>query len=68
MLHTYDHHDRIYRLVVQSTELNERYGAIAIPAAWDWQPGGASSEPIADLQRITDDSSALQPDSSLHSE
>ncbi|HJZ45873.1 MAG TPA: ABC transporter ATP-binding protein [Roseiflexaceae bacterium] len=38
MLHTYDHHDKMYRLVVQSTGLNERYGAIAIPAEWSWRP------------------------------
>jgi lipopolysaccharide transport system ATP-binding protein len=40
MLHTYDHHNRMYRLVVQSTALNERYGAIAIQAAWDWHTAG----------------------------
>ena len=40
MLHTYDHHDRMYRLVVQSVGMNERYGSVAIPAAWNWQPEG----------------------------
>ena len=44
MLHTYDHHDRIYRLVVQSDGLNERYGTIAIPAEWAWQAGGAGRQ------------------------
>jgi lipopolysaccharide transport system ATP-binding protein len=37
MLHTYDHHNNMYRLVVQSSGLNERYGAIAIPAEWTWR-------------------------------
>jgi lipopolysaccharide transport system ATP-binding protein len=40
LLHTYDHHNRMYRLIVQSTELNERYGAIAIPAEWNWHAAG----------------------------
>jgi lipopolysaccharide transport system ATP-binding protein len=38
MLHTYDHHDRLYRLVVQSEGLRERYGIVAIAADWNWQP------------------------------
>jgi hypothetical protein len=68
MLHTYDHHDRIYRLVVQSTGLNERYGVIAIPAEWAWQPGGAGSESSADAQDTTAHTNALPRDSSLRSE
>jgi hypothetical protein len=58
MLHTYDHHDRMYRLVVQSVGLNERYGTVAIPAEWAWQPGGVGSEPIVDTQQIPAHSSA----------
>jgi lipopolysaccharide transport system ATP-binding protein len=38
MLHTYDQHDRMYRLVIQSEGLRERYGTIAIPAEWSWRP------------------------------
>jgi lipopolysaccharide transport system ATP-binding protein len=68
MLHTYDHHDRIYRLVVQSAGLNERYGAIAIPAEWAWQPGGAGLEPITKSQPELAHTSASQRDSSLRSE
>jgi lipopolysaccharide transport system ATP-binding protein len=36
MLHTYDSHDRMYRLTVQSDELRDRYGAVAIPHQWAW--------------------------------
>jgi ABC-type polysaccharide/polyol phosphate transport system ATPase subunit len=38
MLHTYDHHDRMYRLIVQSDHVRDRYGIVAIPGQWDWQP------------------------------
>jgi len=38
MLHTYDHHDRMYRLIVQSDHVRDRYGIVAIPGRWDWQP------------------------------
>ncbi len=41
MLHTYDHHDRAYRLVVQSEGLRERYGTISIPGQWSWRPESA---------------------------
>jgi lipopolysaccharide transport system ATP-binding protein len=44
MLHTYDHHDRLYRLVVQSEGLHERYGTLAISATWGWRPGAAPAE------------------------
>jgi lipopolysaccharide transport system ATP-binding protein len=44
MLHTYDHHNNMYRLVVQSSGLNERYGTIAIPAEWSWRPSMERSE------------------------
>jgi lipopolysaccharide transport system ATP-binding protein len=38
MLHTYDHHDRMYRLIMQSDHVHDRYGIVAIPGQWDWQP------------------------------
>jgi hypothetical protein len=34
MLHTYDHHERMYRLTVQSDQLRERYGMVSIPGEW----------------------------------
>jgi lipopolysaccharide transport system ATP-binding protein len=34
MLHTYDHHDRLYRLVVQSGAATERYGALSVGGRW----------------------------------
>jgi ABC-type polysaccharide/polyol phosphate transport system ATPase subunit len=37
MLHTYDHHDRRYLLVVQSEDLRERYGILSMPARWQWR-------------------------------
>ena len=37
MLHTYDHHDRHYRLVVQSEDIRERYGILSVPAKWEWR-------------------------------
>ncbi|NTW00700.1 MAG: ABC transporter ATP-binding protein [Oscillochloris sp.] len=35
--HTYDIHDRLYPLVVQSSSMRERYGMLAIPGSWHWQ-------------------------------
>jgi lipopolysaccharide transport system ATP-binding protein len=34
MLHPYDHHDRLYTLVVQSRGMRERYGILALAAEW----------------------------------
>jgi lipopolysaccharide transport system ATP-binding protein len=45
MLHTYDHHDRMYPLVVQSGALRDRYGILSIPGRWAWhaeQPAEAA--------------------------
>jgi lipopolysaccharide transport system ATP-binding protein len=42
MLHTYDHHERMYRLIVQSDEVRDRYGMVAIPGEWAWQPAGVA--------------------------
>ncbi len=39
MLHAYDHHDRMYQLVVQSRGMRERYGMLSIPAQWEWHAG-----------------------------
>ncbi len=39
MLHTYDHHDRHYLLVVQSEAIRERYGILSMPAKWQWREG-----------------------------
>lgn len=36
MLHPYDHHDRLYRIVVQSRGLRERYGIMSLAGSWDW--------------------------------
>jgi lipopolysaccharide transport system ATP-binding protein len=36
MLHTYDHHDRKYRLIVQS-EGGERYGMLTLNGRWAWR-------------------------------
>ncbi len=36
MLHPYDHHDRLYRIVVQSRGLRERYGIMSLAGTWNW--------------------------------
>jgi lipopolysaccharide transport system ATP-binding protein len=43
LLHPYDHHDRLYRLVVQSEGLRERFGLLSVAGRWAWQaePAGA---------------------------
>jgi lipopolysaccharide transport system ATP-binding protein len=37
MLHPYDHHDRLYRLFVQSEGLRERFGVLAVSDRWAWR-------------------------------
>lgn len=37
LLHPYDSHDRLYRLVVQNESLSDRYGAVLIPREWHWR-------------------------------
>lgn len=37
MLHPFDAHDRLYKLVVQSDELRERYGVLPLSGHWDWR-------------------------------
>jgi lipopolysaccharide transport system ATP-binding protein len=51
MLHAYDHHDRMYQLVVQSRGMRERYGVLAIPASWEWYEG---ADPTLDQRRTFD--------------
>ncbi|MBK9714137.1 MAG: ABC transporter ATP-binding protein [Kouleothrix sp.] len=48
MLHTYDHHERMYRLVVQSNALGDRYGVLAIPG--EWRVGASYEEAEIDSQ------------------
>ncbi|HMO58100.1 MAG TPA: Wzt carbohydrate-binding domain-containing protein, partial [Roseiflexaceae bacterium] len=36
MLHPYDHHDRLYRLTVQSDSVRERFGILASGGEWVW--------------------------------
>jgi homopolymeric O-antigen transport system ATP-binding protein len=36
LLHPYDHHDRLYRLVVQSEGLRERFGMLSLSGRWAW--------------------------------
>lgn len=50
MLHTYDMHDRMYRLTVHSDALRERYGVISIPGRWEWRAAHAAP---AELQMET---------------
>ena len=45
ILHPYDHHDRIYRLVVQSTGLTERYGILSVGGQWSWQDATTQQRP-----------------------
>src|SRR5262245_42218676 len=40
MRHTYDDHDRRYRLIVQSDAVRDRYGIVVIPGECAWQPAG----------------------------
>jgi lipopolysaccharide transport system ATP-binding protein len=37
MLHPYDHHDRLYRLTVQSDNVADRFGVLAVDGAWSWE-------------------------------
>jgi lipopolysaccharide transport system ATP-binding protein len=39
LLHAYDHHDRMYQLVVQSRGLRERFGMLTVDASWEWHVG-----------------------------
>ncbi|MCG8351183.1 MAG: ABC transporter ATP-binding protein [Chloroflexales bacterium] len=41
MLYTYDHHDRMYQIVVQSEGSRERFGILSLPGRWRWCAQGA---------------------------
>jgi len=36
MSHAFDHHERMYRLVVQTGHVAERFGTVHIPGVWRW--------------------------------
>jgi lipopolysaccharide transport system ATP-binding protein len=50
LLHPYDSHDRLYRLVVQSDTTPERYGVFSVPARWSWHE--ASRQPVAEARIV----------------
>jgi lipopolysaccharide transport system ATP-binding protein len=37
MLHPYDHHERMYQVIVQSRGIRERYGIMSLAGNWKWQ-------------------------------
>jgi lipopolysaccharide transport system ATP-binding protein len=56
MLHPFDHHDRLYELVVQSRGVRERHGTISLPAHWEWQPDTQpASQPAEQANVRTED-------------
>jgi lipopolysaccharide transport system ATP-binding protein len=38
MTHGYDHHERMYRFTVQTTQIAERWGSVLIPGQWSVAP------------------------------
>jgi hypothetical protein len=36
MLHPYDHHERMYQVVIQSRGMRERYGVMSLAGNWEW--------------------------------
>ncbi len=44
LLHPYDHHDRLYRLVVQSEGLRERFGMLSVAGRWGWRAALAGAD------------------------
>lgn len=42
MTHGFDHHERMYRFVVQTKSVAERWGSVYIPGHWRWSPDQAS--------------------------
>ncbi|HEX6289869.1 MAG TPA: ABC transporter ATP-binding protein [Herpetosiphonaceae bacterium] len=38
MTHPYDHHERMYPFIVQTSAIAERWGSFHIPARWNWKP------------------------------
>ncbi len=51
MLHPYDHHDRMYRLVVQGDGTREQYGVLSLRGEWDWSVSAptAGAEPLLSM-------------------
>jgi lipopolysaccharide transport system ATP-binding protein len=45
MLHPYDHHDRLYRLTVQSGGPNQHYGVMAVTDRWAWHEADGAVGP-----------------------
>jgi hypothetical protein len=45
MLHPFDYHDRLYKMVVQSRGTRERYGTMSFSGKWRW-----SDAPALDLE------------------
>ena len=37
MAHPFDHHERMYSFVVQTSAIAERWGSVHIPARWSWK-------------------------------
>jgi lipopolysaccharide transport system ATP-binding protein len=37
--HAFDHHERMYRFVVQTNRVAERFGTVHIPGEWRWTSG-----------------------------
>ncbi|HEY0735707.1 MAG TPA: ABC transporter ATP-binding protein [Herpetosiphonaceae bacterium] len=37
MTHPFDHHERMYTFVVQTSAIAERWGSVHIPARWSWK-------------------------------
>jgi ABC-type polysaccharide/polyol phosphate transport system ATPase subunit len=37
MTHPFDHHERMYSFVVQTSAIAERWGSVHIPARWSWK-------------------------------
>jgi lipopolysaccharide transport system ATP-binding protein len=44
MLHPYDHHDRLYRLTVQSDNMRDRFGVLAVEGTWLWEEDAGSRQ------------------------
>jgi homopolymeric O-antigen transport system ATP-binding protein len=51
LLHPYDHHDRLYRLVVQSDGLRERFGILSFSGRWAWRDAPVDADPARPLMK-----------------
>jgi lipopolysaccharide transport system ATP-binding protein len=52
MLHPYDHHERLYQLVVQSRGIMERHGTLLLPARWEWHDEPIEPANLVDAVQI----------------